>query len=171
MMLLLSAPVQTVPSFTDSAEVQSVLWGMITEWTSATFQTYWPEKGPAAWGLYLPSAQRCTLSLIHWFVLKGFLEEGFNEGEGQDWDVSSFWVRMNKLQSLMSCSVRLAQLIPPRVSTRGRRHSAVLGSALCCRPHQHPSDLGRQKTGDWSYDQVLWALCSAALIQVARGIR
>lgn len=56
--------------------------------------------GPAAWGLYLPSAQRCTLSLIHWFVLKGFLKKGFNE-KGQEWDVSSCWARKNKLQSLM----------------------------------------------------------------------
>lgn len=28
--------------------------------------------------------QRCTISLIYCFVLKGFLEEGFNEGEGQE---------------------------------------------------------------------------------------
>lgn len=43
--------------------------------------------------------------------------------------------------SLMSRSVRLAQLVPAFVSAHGRRHCTVLDSALYCCPHQHPSCL------------------------------
>lgn len=50
---------------------------MITKWRSTTFQTYWLQKGLADLQckvFFFLQTRNALISLIHWFVLKDFLD-------------------------------------------------------------------------------------------------
>lgn len=83
MMLLLGVLVQGVPSCTRSKEVQSVPQQVLLNGQALPSRPADQRKDSVPCKVYF-FLQRCTISLTRCFVFKGFLEEGFNEGEGQE---------------------------------------------------------------------------------------